>query len=110
MSRHNDALGAGYDAWKTTPPDDDDREPEYTYQTSCCGAEVEDEIGEAIHEKERVLLKAKGVWVNWTPEELDSVAVICAECKELSEVVRHEPAEPFDPSDDCAGGGDGPED
>ena len=112
MSRDNDALGAGYDAWKTTPPAarESGLDSGYTYVTACCEAEVADEIGDDVRNRERALRKAKGAWSNWTLQELDSVAVICDECHELSEVVKREPDDPYDRSVDCAGGGDGPED
>ena len=112
MSHHNDALGAGYDAWKTTPPDEreSDSDSGYTYVTACCEAEVADEIGDDVRKRERALRKAKGASSNWTPQEVDSVAVICDECHDLAEVIRQQTDEPFDRSVDCAGGGDGPED
>ena len=110
MSRHNDALGAGYDAWKTTPPDARESDSDSTYVTACCEAEVTDEIGDDVRNRERALRKAKGASSNWTPQEVDSVAVICDECHDLAEVIRQQNDEPFDRSDDCAGGGDGPED
>ena len=115
MSRDNDALGAGYDAWKTTPPAarNSGLDSGYTYVTACCEAEVADEIGDDVRKRERALRKAKGASSNWTPQEFDSVCVICDECHELSEVWLQDPEsspEPFDRSDDCDGGGDGPED
>ena len=110
MSHHSDPLGAGYDAWKTTPPAARESDSDSGYMTACCEAEVADEIGDDVRNRERALRKAKGAASNWTPQEVDSVCVICDECKELSEVIRQEPAEPYDRSDDCAGGGDGPED
>ena len=110
MSRNNDPLGAGYDAWKTTPPDEPNSDSESGYMTACCEAEVSDRIGDAVREKEAALRKAKGAWPNWTLQELDSTLVICDECEELAEVIRQQTIEPFDPSVDCDGGGDGPED
>ena len=80
MSRDNDALGAGYDAWKTTPPDE--REASESCETACCHADV--------------------------PEDAeDGDRVFCVTCGEMADVVEKEP---YDPSADCAGGGDGPED
>ena len=101
---------ANYDAWKTTPPDARESDSDSGYATDCCGAEVADDVGEALRARVVALRKAKGTEMNWTDAELDSVCVICDKCKELSEVVRHEPADPYDASDDCVGGGDGPED
>ena len=110
---------ANYDAWKlATPPEYDAPDPTYEYQMACCGDVVDDTVAERVLAIKKALYKAKPKSSDWTDADRDSICTMCPECELPEEVLEVEVERDaddddgygYDASDDCAGGGDGPDD